>query len=110
MNSDKDLTEIPPDEYKQIASNRLKQLKTWQVIPNWIWAMIIIIGCILVLKEGSSWWLRLIGLIFVSYSSAQIGSRFWKVEDFMEGYEHGFSDGVERPVRSKVASGNDNSV
>lgn len=96
MNRDKELTSLSPDEYKRIRATRLNQLMTWQIIPNWIWVVIVIIGCILLLRENSAWWLKLIGLIFVSYSSLQIGTRIWKIDDFMEGYKHGFSDGVDR--------------
>ena len=96
MNPDKDLTGLSPDEHKRIRTTRLSQLTTWQIIPNWIWVVIVIIGCILLLKENSAWWLKLIGLLLISYSSLQIGSRAWRIDDFMEGYEHGFSDGIDR--------------
>jgi hypothetical protein len=75
---------------------------TWQIIPNWIWAVIVIIGCILLLKDSSFWWIKLIGLIFISYSSLQIGSRIWKIDDFMDGYEEGLSHGVEKTLKNKA--------
>lgn len=96
MNSDKEFTGLSPDEYKRIRATRLNQLITWQIIPNWLWVIIIIIGCVLLLRESSSWWIKTIGIVLVSYSSLQYGSRLWKLDDFMEGYEQGFSDGVDK--------------
>lgn len=96
MKNDKEFTGLSHDDNKRIRLTRLNQLMTWQIIPNWLWVVIIIIGCILLLKESSAWWIKLIGLVLVSYSSLQVGSRIWKLDDFMEGYEQGFSDGVDK--------------
>ena len=84
------------DVYKKMRSTRIKQLKEWRVIPHWIWVVIVIVGCVLVLKDSSSWWLKMIGLIFVSYSSLQLGSQIWKVDDFMDGYEKGLTHEINK--------------
>jgi len=94
-------TELYYDDYKKIRSNRQSDLILWQVIPDWIWVIIVILGCMFLLKEHSPWWLKLIGLISIIYSSAQLGSRIWRVTDFMEGYRHGFSDGVITKAKFK---------